>query len=516
MARTLNVPGPLDTLEEAFDLLQRAPAVVWLRYLCGAAPLIVGLLFVWNQFSMAESATLDPLLASLFLLVLVVWFYHSRQIFAAQLRGILTLKTAGAPPRTWWAACFEGSKLLVVPLTVLSVLPLAYITGFYRSLTLFATEGLPPRETLAKAWKAGAAWQRENWLILAILNLLGLIVLVNITLTVMVAPILVKMFTGYENISTEHSSAGAMMPIILVLTWLSFDPLLQAVYTVRAFHWEGLRTGEDLFVRMKRLAPAILLLVCFSGPCFAGGQTTKNDGLPHGLNRAIDQVLQGPEYNWRIPPDDLGEEKKDWFVDTVDRTLAVFRKIWKAISDLWSDALGWLRRMLSSGQPATEKVTTGKPNGVRPVFYLIGLGIVAVALVLLWKFRPRKTPEAIVSAATGAVDLTKEGVLASDLPEDEWLAMAERYAASGDLRLALRALYLGTLALLNRRGLVTIHACKSNRDYEGELHRRSRDNGLTQIFHLNLRSFERSWYGFHEVTGEQLQLFRDNLGRMRS
>jgi hypothetical protein len=137
--------------------------------------------------------------------------------------------------------------------------------------------------------------------------------------------------------------------------------------------------------------------------------------------------------------------------------------------------------------------------------------------VVLWKFGPRsKTPVPIAAAGPNTVDLTNEGLLASDLPEDEWLKMADKYASSGDFRLALRALYLGTLALLNGRRLLTIHACKSNRDYEGELRRRSRDTGLTQIFRLNIRSFEQSWYGFHEVTGDQLQNFRDNLGSMRT
>jgi hypothetical protein len=166
--------------------------------------------------------------------------------------------------------------------------------------------------------------------------------------------------------------------------------------------------------------------------------------------------------------------------------------------------------------PALQR-RSGQPDAVRPVFYLIGLAVMALALILLWKFGPRKKAAVPIAAAGArAMDLTDESLLASDLPEDEWLQMAERYAGSGDLRLALRALYLGTLALLNHRGLLTIHACKSNRDYEGELRRRSRDTGLTQIFRLNIRSFEQSWYGFHEVTGEQIQSFRDNLGRMRS
>ena len=167
--------------------------------------------------------------------------------------------------------------------------------------------------------------------------------------------------------------------------------------------------------------------------------------------------------------------------------------------------------------PAIDRTKPGRPSAVRPVFYLMGIAIMALAIVLIWKFGPRrKTPAPVLAAVTGPVDLTSEALLASDLPEDEWLKLAERYSSSGDLRLALRALYLGTLALLNHRGLLTIHACKSNRDYEGEFRRRSRDTGLAPIFRLNIRSFEQSWYGFHEVTTEQLQLFRDNLGRMRS
>jgi len=89
----------------------------------------------------------------------------------------------------------------------------------------------------------------------------------------------------------------------------------------------------------------------------------------------------------------------------------------------------------------------------------------------------------------------------------------ERFSYYG-LR-AMLILYLGD-ALLNHRGLLTIHAGKSNRDYLSELSRRSRDTALSQTFRLNIRSFEQSWYGFHEVTGEQIRDFRENLGRMRS
>ena len=513
MARTLTAPGPLDTLEEAFDLLQRAPAAVWLRYLAGAAPLVIGSLFAWNAFS-AAGQTANPAMAALFLVALLVWFYRCRQLFAGCLRRILSLTpdSEKSPRPAWSLACFEGTKLLAIPIALLALLPLASATAFYRSLTLFAAEGLPPREAVAKAWKTSLAWQRENWLALAILNLLGLVVLADVAITVVIAPMLVKIFTGYESIFTQRGAAGLsiQLPIILALAWLCLDPLLQAVYTVRAFRWEGLRTGEDLLVRLKRLAPILLLLATFH--LSAAEPTLSRDAL----NQSLDRTLQSHDYNWRIPPPDEADQK-DWFVDTVDRAVALIAKGWKVITDLWSDVLDWIGRMLRNTLPALDKTHPGPPAAVRPVFYALALLVVALAAFLIWKFGPRrKSPLSIPASAPPAVDLSGEAVLASDLPEDEWLQMAERYANSGDLRLSLRALYLGALALLSQRGLLTIHACKSNRDYERELHRRSRDSNLAGIFHLNLRSFEQAWYGFHEVTGEQLRDFRDNLGRMRS
>ncbi len=519
MARTLTAPSPIDTLEEAFDLLQRCSASGWLRYLAGAAPLIVGLLFVWNEFSSTTVSGDDPMIASLLLVALLVWFYRCRQIFAEHLRANLGVSPVRAKRLSFSLACFEGTKLLAMPFAVISVFPLAWATTFYRSLTTFAGEGLSARDAAAKAWRASLGWQRENWLVLAILNLLGLVVFADVAVTVIVAPILVRIFTGYESAFTQRGTAALsiQLPIILALTWICFDPLLQAVYTVRAFQWESLRTGEDLLVRLKRLPLIVLTLLsilAFTGTSLRAAPTALSR---EALNQSIDQTLQSSDYNWRNPPTPVEAGKKDWFVDAVDRALALLQKSWKAIRDLWSDVLDWIDRLLRQTTPSIDKAQPGKPSAVRPIFYALAVLISALALVLIWKFGPRRKllPLAIATAPP-AIDLTNEGLLASDLPEDEWLQMAERYANSGDLRLALRALYLGTLALLNRRGLLTIHACKSNRDYEGELRRRGRDTGLSQIFRQNIRSFEQSWYGFHEVTSDQIQNFRDNLGRMRS
>jgi hypothetical protein len=521
MARSLTAPVPLDTLEEAFDLLQRATAAVWFRYLIGVAPLIFTLLFVWNDFSSAGGTRDNAVFAALLLVVVLIWFYRCRQIFSGRLRRIVGSANgvSGDIVRPGWStACFEGVKVLVMPVAFVSLLPLSYATAFFRSLTLFAGEGLNARDAAAKASKTCTVWQRENWFTLAILTLLVLAVFINVALTVILAPLLVKIFTGYESVSTERGTAAfsIQFPIILALTWLCLDPLLQAVYVVRAFKWEGQSTGEDLLVRLQRLAPLLVFAACAAGFSLTAAPPpptlTRNT-----LNQSIDQTLQSSQYDWRNPPPDQGPEKKDWFIDTVDNIVTFIRKGWNIVSKAWSDLVRWIEAALRPILPAMDRTQTGKPSGVRPVFYGIGIAILAIAIILLWKFGPRRKPlQTLPIPVAKSVDLNNEGLLASDLPEDEWLQMADRYLTSGDLRLALRALYLGTLALLSHRGFLTIHACKSNRDYERELRRRSRDAGLSGIFGHNVRSFEQSWYGFHPVTGEQLQDFRDNLGRMRA
>ena len=89
--------------------------------------------------------------------------------------------------------------------------------------------------------------------------------------------------------------------------------------------------------------------------------------------------------------------------------------------------------------------------------------------------------------------------------------------AGGDLRMAVRALYLASLSYLARHGLVTVQAAKTNRQYESELRRRTRDKiDVAQLFCENARVFERAWYGDHPPSIQIVESFLDNLQRMRA
>jgi hypothetical protein len=86
----------------------------------------------------------------------------------------------------------------------------------------------------------------------------------------------------------------------------------------------------------------------------------------------------------------------------------------------------------------------------------------------------------------------------------------------GELRLALRALYLATLSLLAHHQLVRLAAAKSNRDYLVELTRRLRGKPeAVQLFRDNIRLFEASWYGTHAVDSNIIETMLANHQQVR-
>jgi hypothetical protein len=143
--------------------------------------------------------------------------------------------------------------------------------------------------------------------------------------------------------------------------------------------------------------------------------------------------------------------------------------------------------------------------------------VIGLFLYRVWKHRRKRPAVAATPELPLKPDLTQEFVAANDLPEDEWLQLARDLASQGDLRLALRALYLACLASLAERKLIVIAKCKSNRDYERELSRRAHAlPGLLDLFHHNVLVFDRVWYGLHEVTAATLTDYETKVQQIRT
>ena len=136
-----------------------------------------------------------------------------------------------------------------------------------------------------------------------------------------------------------------------------------------------------------------------------------------------------------------------------------------------------------------------------------------VLAFLAWRAWKDRKPRAIIAQAEikTVPDITGDDVDAGALPEDGWLDLARELTAKGELRLALRARYLATLASLARQDLITIARYKSDREYELELRRRSHARPrLAGIFAENRALFESTWYGLHEVTSGIMEHFVRN------
>jgi hypothetical protein len=209
------------------------------------------------------------------------------------------------------------------------------------------------------------------------------------------------------------------------------------------------------------------------------------------------------------------------FFQSVGRwTGKVIRKIGNWIKDF----VEWIGRHLSRRPPQPDspgELKSGLAGSSRQLLYACLACVAAIALFLLARFirQRRSRPDDLTAEPITAtkIDLADEAVTADQLPEDEWLNLARKLIAQGELRLALRALFLAGLAHLAQRQIVLLAKHKSNREYALEVRRRAQETPFVQeAFNQNLVLVERVWYGLHDVTAETLDHFHANLEQIRA
>ena len=245
------------------------------------------------------------------------------------------------------------------------------------------------------------------------------------------------------------------------------------------------------------------------------------------IEDAVKKTLQQEKYAWRLPREKIATDdiaRKSWLGSvfaSVGDTLADWMR---SVRDWFRGVRDWLDRHFAPKQRAVGH--GGSRNfdwaGMFRWFAYAMLVIAGAALALLavrlWRHGGWRSRVVVTAAVVSAhPDLNDENVTAAQLPEDEWLKLAREMLDRGDLRLALRALYLATLAHLAAREIVSIARFKSNRDYESEVNRRARGRPeLLAAFSANVSSFDCAWYGLYDVTADALARFQSNFERIRA
>jgi hypothetical protein len=283
------------------------------------------------------------------------------------------------------------------------------------------------------------------------------------------------------------------------------------------FHFFALFCGYSKSLRSLRSFAAIFLLLVAPARDYAISvdrseeqlralplaSATPNVAHPPAaeVNQQLDHVLTAPEYAWRNP--DKTEAPPGWLDQFRDWLKECLVNFGRAFSRLVDAIVKWFLSLF----PHVSGPSLGGTDSMSAVAQVLSwVTIIAAAAVLtlvlvkvISQRRTVKPPPAPVSAPIP--DLESEDTTADQLPEDEWLQLARQRAETGDLRQALRALFLAVLSLLGAQGLILIRKSKSNFDYERELSRKLNSvPGLNEIFSADRRLFERCWYGAHPVT----------------
>jgi hypothetical protein len=367
----------------------------------------------------------------------------------------------------------------------------------------------------------------------------GFYVFLNWVVAGLTLPHLIKMLFGIESVFTR-STFGLLNTTFFAgmagLTYLCVDPILKTVYVLRCFYGESLASGEDLRAELNSVASqpmaaiVVLLLGLFCASPLQAADTpvpatpparvsVSSSVPPADLDRAINRTIHEDKYTWRMPREKIVEPdtQEGMMARFFDKVGAMLRK-WARVAADWLDK--WLRKLFQHPQTYSSSAASGYGwiESLQILLYgLVAVVLASLAIFLYRVWRDRRTPAVVASEPIQPVpDINDENAGADQLPEDGWTKLARELLERGELRLALRAFYFASLSHLAARNLISIARFKSNRDYERELRRRGHSfPDLLPVFGDNLESFERIWYGLHDVNRELVDRFSANVERMK-
>jgi hypothetical protein len=337
--------------------------------------------------------------------------------------------------------------------------------------------------------------------------------------------------TAYSHGYTQMLSSVSFVAIVFLLVFMLLDPLVKIATVLRRFQYLSRSSGEDLlfsletFSRKARQTSVLLFLLLFSGLALpAASQTAESQALLEKapvaeaqelaakqgkLDGALEETLRKSRYTWRMPRElaakpDKTKKTSGWF-QWLETYLERFQEQAEEYRRAFSE---WLDKLFSGSEDSGKESGWWKGLGsvgfIEGLFYVLTATLVITCLLLLVKWLQQRksllaTPVSPMSKPV--VNIHDHRVSAEDLPMDEWLAMAHNFAEQGDYRAAMRALFLGVLAGLGQRDLITLRNYKSNHDYTRELTLRARGKTeIIKLFNTLTYGMECTWYGFAPAT----------------
>src|SRR5436190_4839023 len=394
--------GGINLVEESVHVLRRATPGTLLCYFVGTVPFVLAALFFWSDMSRSGLAEKHLVPGAIGLTASFVWMKMWQGIFAARLSvEIAGASTPRLAAREWLQAIaaqtlLQSTGLILIPVAIVILLPLAWVYAFYQNATAFTLREPSLGALFRRSCKQAAAVPAQNHIALSVLSLFGFFVFLNVAITMVGVPQLLKMLLGIDThftLSFESTFNTTFLAAVLGVTYLCLDPLLKATYVLRCFYGEARTTGEDLRVNLRsmRSAMAAILTAAFllaaraeaAQPAAPSPATAPATPQANELDRSIDEVLNRPEYTWRSP---RIKEKK---VAEQEESA-----MWKRIREWWKQVFrsfrDWLDKLFRTrSAPTVPGGFSFSARGFVYILILITIVIIIILLWLLWRSRSR-------------------------------------------------------------------------------------------------------------------------------
>ena len=537
----------LEMIEEAIDLLRRAPLGAFAAYYLGTLPFVLAGLYFWADMSASPFADQHLAGAALTLALLFLWMKFWQALFGRVLRLLLTENGGTALSVRQCGRIFSAQSLVqplglfLAPLALISLFGFPWVYAFFQNLSVLDGGESPQVGDLVKrSLKQTRLSFGQNYVLIIQLFGFGLIVWMNWATVCLALPALVKMLLGLESVFTRSTLSllnTTFFAVVFGLAYLSVDPIVKGVYALRCFYGESMKTGQDLKAELGRirkslepgaLAAMLILLLMLGNPAPVSAQSsppaavakTNSTVPPAELDRAITQVMQQRKFAWRMPRQKVVESESD------DQGFfgRLFARVGKFLRDILKTVGEWMENVLRKLLGERRHTTQGS-SGYGWIFLeelllygLLAAAVIGLAFLFLRTWNASRNPKLILTSEPiqSAPDLSDQNVGAEQLPEDGWSKLARELLARGELRLALRAFYFASLANLSQRNLIQLARFKSNRDYERELRRRGHAfPDLLVVFSENVSVFDRIWYGMQEISADLVNRFAANVEKLR-
>ncbi|MCB1076670.1 MAG: DUF4129 domain-containing protein [Verrucomicrobiae bacterium] len=541
--------GALQIAEEAFQLLRTTPAAGLWQYYLGTVPFVLAAFYFWADMSRSSHAKGEAAFGATVLTLAYFWMKGWQGLFCRTLWE--RLHPSGRPLRLSRGrflrhlAAQAFIHAFALPIRLISLVFIGWTYAFFQNASVLAfTQDFgrqPLRRTVGLATRFAHQQWGQNYLILLLMSVIAFFVWLNMMGSMTLIPMALKISFGIESAFTINPESTLMNTTFLfatfLLTFLVVDPMMKAIYTLRCFRGLSRTTGTDLLSRLARvqskaLATAALAIALFAHPSIAqetppsppaAAENSAKPVTPSDLQNSIEETLRQKKYQWRYPRQAIegdADSEKGWLArqlsalaDSIERSV---KRLGKALESL-------MKRLFENDGARSRRHGTpgeGVAEGIGIFAKVLLIAVVAAlitwVIILIVRRAGHAKPLPLDDGGlAGPIDLESETILATQLPEDEWMRLAREQIAKGEHRLAVRALFLASLAHLGDRGLLGIARFKSNRDYVRELLLKARSlPELRAAFGENVRLFEWVWYGLHEIGQDSIDRFIANYERI--